>query len=1330
MRRPGATQIWTGAEKVMRAAPPPMPTSAATQAATQLADIPFLKRAAAKLKQQEAEARARKHVHAWERPTQRFESIDDIVRAVQQQGLTGGWALYQIALLNRKATSGKQAREPLFELGTMSAEFRDWYDEQQKLANKELEEAHAKYNKWLQKMTATRDTVPLWEREKEKMLIFPKWSAEYQKAASKYRASMALEEMKAQKRKEQRMADILAGKVPIEELTKAELGALIPREDKMAFRGTQEEFWTWMRQEVSRRYGLPSVRPVIRQVEPEPGPVIRQVEPEPEIEPEPGPVIPKIEPEMEEIPISTIPATEEELRKIEEAKAKGLCEGATKTYYTIKTYKVALKRGGIVLVEALSPESAKKKAETAGYDVAWVTLKLASETVQPQQKLTGAYLVTTEEGKTEVMVPFVDPETKDTMLMPKEAAEELSRTTAYAEAKGSHEEKLGIAYAVAQMEFNNWLEKLKQDDPDLYSIYETQGYSGLKDAIDKAQRRQIEELTRTYPDLYQVYKEQGYNAFIEAAQKKQQEELDRWLKDLKQNHPELYQLYEKEGLEAVNKAIDELNKQAKADYKKLEHEFLALPKAKRVGRLLTDSQELYIREALGFKKDDAAIPTVPSYDELTEDQKRRVLQLYSTTRPSEWKAVGKMALAFVPIAGTIAYWNDMSPAWKAASIALDVLAVASIVGAAATGARAARGYTATTRMAQAAKSGFKMALAEVSAPIQALANPVETIKAMGTATRSAIETLFHPKKVPLGAAELTYTTTRLPVKDVGDAKTAMELRDAAVAAAIQGKPATATVGDVTMTLTPTELQKVGGALAVHATPDIRPFLNGAVVQGGAEGSGLFLSPNFHSRFAQATAFGEIPEGGIKGGLIIRDENLLKAITPSGKTYLGTVEMEAVLKPGTVLPPPSQVLFTRDIAGNKLTLLVIGKPFTPSQVAKLKFVGSVDTVAQIFKPTIRLTGAQRSTITAMDDIIDLSRQRAALASELRTAQAAGRARVVVGGRTLTVQQLAQRISDIDRRLADIVARVNAERVTITPNDIAWAEYVDKGILERWNELNPGRATRTSRGTRLPDINARSAMREVRAAPEEGEVRAAPEEGEVRAAPEEREVRAAPEEGEVRAAPEEREVRAAPEEREVRAAPEEGESRRAPYRSVMKRTAQRVSRAAYAARPLGAYRPIPAPKYVPPYVPPRVVKYSPVKLSQPAPVQPKLYKPIGPRVPPVMRIPVPKTFKETRRGTLPGVLQQRMPRPGQSLISWRQGAYYITIVEPYRTTGTKPDVIYSRHRPPWAKVVTGKRSPQKSLKAIGRGHPSVLQLNMGAMLARVVHGRRLYFTRSRS
>ena len=68
-----------------------------------------------------------------------------------------------------------------------------------------------------------------------------------------------------------------------------------------------------------------------------------------------------------------IPITEAELQKIAQAEAAGQCMGAMKAYYTVKTYKATLKGGSQIYIEALSVDSAKKKAKDAGYEVAWVT---------------------------------------------------------------------------------------------------------------------------------------------------------------------------------------------------------------------------------------------------------------------------------------------------------------------------------------------------------------------------------------------------------------------------------------------------------------------------------------------------------------------------------------------------------------------------------------------------------------------------------------------------------------------------------------------------------------------------------------------------------------------------------------------------------------------------------------------------------------------------------------------------------------------------------------------------------------------------------------------
>jgi len=94
-------------------------------------------------------------------------------------------------------------------------------------------------------------------------------------------------------------------------------------------------------------------------------------------------------------------------------------------------------------------------------------------------------------------------------------------------------------------------------------------------------------------------------------------------------------------------------------------------------------------------------------------------------------------------------------------------------------------------------------------------------------------------------------------------------------------------------------------------------------------------------------------------------------------------------------------------------------------------------------------------------------------------------------------------------------------------------------------------------------------------------------------------------------------------------------------------------------------------------------------------------------------------------LTGLKQEPIAKAGQGLLSWRQGIYWITIVDPYRTTGNKPDVIYSRKRPPWAKASKGRRSPQKTLVAVGRRHPKLLRVPMGVVTARVKNAKKLRF-----
>jgi len=71
------------------------------------------------------------------------------------------------------------------------------------------------------------------------------------------------------------------------------------------------------------------------------------------------------------------------------------------------------------------------------------------------------------------------------------------------------------------------------------------------------------------------------------------------------------------------------------------------------------------------------------------------------------------------------------------------------------------------------------------------------------------------------------------------------------------------------------------------------------------------------------------------------------------------------------------------------------------------------------------------------------------------------------------------------------------------------------------------------------------------------------------------------------------------------------------------------------------------------------------------------------------------------------------------------YWITIVPPWRTTGKKTDVIYSRHRPAQAKrVAKGPDSPGRTLYTYGKLPPKV-KLPMGVVTAKVKQGKTLKF-----
>jgi len=330
--------------------------------------------------------------------------------------------------------------------------------------------------------------------------------------------------------------------------------------------------------------------------------------------------------------------------------------------------------------------------------------------------------------------------------------------------------------------------------------------------------------------------------------------------------------------------------------------------------------------------------------------------------------------------------NSTESAIIMGSALLDVLSVVPVVRGASIGARSATGIGRATKLKGALKGAWQGTVAEVSAPITAVAHPVETVKGTVKGTADLIENIVHPYKIPDAALEMKTTTVRLPANAFESEDVAKAARDEVTQMVMEGTGGSVKAGDIEAELGRTAIQKAG-PLAVHTTPDVRPFAEGVTIEAGREG-GLFVAPNVHTRFADASAFGDMPKGGIPGAVLIRDEKIISKLKGSDKIFKGTAEVERVIEAGTKLPPPSQVLFTRDQKGNILRLLVIGDKYTPVELAKFKLAGAADTLKNIFVPSAELKRGGKVLASNYDEILETRREITKIQDELAEARRAG------------------------------------------------------------------------------------------------------------------------------------------------------------------------------------------------------------------------------------------------------------------------------------------------------------------------------------------------------
>lgn len=394
------------------------------------------------------------------------------------------------------------------------------------------------------------------------------------------------------------------------------------------------------------------------------------------------------------------------------------------------------------------------------------------------------------------------------------------------------------------------------------------------------------------------------------------------------------------------------------------------------------------------------------------------------------------------------------------SAVLDVASIAPVLKAASVGAKSAPGITRTARIKGAVSGLWQGTVAEVAAPFTTILHPVQTAKGTYKGMADIVENLAHPKKIPIDAAEITTATTRLGADLFESEDIAMAVRDRVTQNAIEGIDDSVKIGEVEAKLSQVPIGKMGEVTAVHSTPDIRPFLEGATVQAGREG-GLFVSPSIHTRFTKASAFGDIPEGGIPGALLIRDKRVTEALQGSQKIFKGTAEVERVIPEGIDLDAPSQILFTRDNQGNVLKLLVIGKPYTKTEIARLKIAGMADTITTMFKPAATVKGG-RQVSRSYDEVNDIRREITKIQDELAEARKVKDADLIKS-KSDELRRLEGDLDDAVKQFRRISDKASARAGVAT-----LLAYTTDSPLSRYRDMVEPKNTKAGR-YEMPDID---------------------------------------------------------------------------------------------------------------------------------------------------------------------------------------------------------------------------------------------------------------------
>jgi len=576
------------------------------------------------------------------------------------------------------------------------------------------------------------------------------------------------------------------------------------------------------------------------------------------------------------------------------------------------------------------------------------------------------------------------------------------------------------------------LDKLRTDDPYLYTVLTADGYDAYESAINKRNdtlselsTRQINALRKNDPYLWDILVNQGRDEYEDAIEKRNES-----LGGIYERQLERQALYESAEATLAPYKDDKGNYdlvgylQATTRIGAEDVDLYAGPgggerfrKMDKERQAIIDGRTQVLRDA-GFSAKDVELAAEQAKLGKAQSMWRGLTPWDEFSGETATIGAASMMAAELIVPGLYVArrWNELSAVERAVYITVDVASIIPFFGAAARGGRAAATLGRGAMITSAGKAMLKEGVAMARAPVDLIIHPIGAAKSSLKQVREVAENLLHPHKLPEFVITTTEGTVRLRVTKDLDQATAMGYRDTLMELAARGERPLIEIDGQVIELARSPLMKELEGGLTHATPMGEAFEEGIKVAGKPGKSlseqGLFLSHEPLPRFAEASAFGKTGEKSVF--IIVSPETAQRAVT-SGKIYkspFGNVaEMEKKFAVGFEKEVKWQKLFTRIGANGQRVEIWLEKPLKASQIAKLKTQGLAELLKAPFTPAIKVSGKGGLSGLTKAEVDEL-------AGVLRASGNIGQA-----DNLLAAQRVARSMRPAPRAMSRVVGRVN-------------------------------------------------------------------------------------------------------------------------------------------------------------------------------------------------------------------------------------------------------------------------------------------------------------------